>query len=71
MEQIEEFLIEAKLPMLDFYDFLSYLLANGYKLYGDYVAKGKRVYTLICLDVIKRYFSETIKLDNDDENSDM
>ena len=71
MERIEELLIEAELPMIDFYDFLSYLLANGYKLYGDYVASGRHAYTLICLDVIKRYFPESIKLDSDDDNSDM
>lgn len=37
MEEIETAMFNEGLAQLDFYDFLSYLLSCGYKLYGDFV----------------------------------
>lgn len=63
MEEIESVMSKEGMPQLDFYDFLSYLLSCGYKLYGDFVVRNRNAYTLICYDVISRYFPEGIKLE--------
>lgn len=71
LEIIEDELARIGLSCFDFYDFLAYLLRNGYRIYGDFVVLGRQAYSAICLDVIKRYFADGIKLDNDDGNPDM
>lgn len=71
LEIIEDELARIGLSCFDFYDFLSYLLRNRYRIYGDFVVQGRQAYSAICLDVIKKYFSAGIKLDNDENNPDM
>lgn len=71
LEIIEDELARIGLSCFDFYDFLSYLLRNRYRIFGDFVVKGRQAYSAICLDVIKKYFPAGIKLDNDENNPDM
>ena len=71
MEEIESILAREGVPQLDLYDFLSYLLSCGYKMYGDFIVRGNNAYKLICYDVIKRYFADGIKLDASNECQDL
>lgn len=71
LEIIEEKLKESGFTLIDFYDLLSYLQTCGYKLYGEFLARSRRAYALICCDVIEKYFPDGIKLDSDDNNPDL
>ena len=71
LEIIEDKLQKKGLTRLDFSDFLMYLIFRGYKLYGDFVTRGNQTYSLICYDVVKKYFPLGIKLDSDPDNPDM
>ena len=71
LELIEDKLQKKGLSSLDFSDFLSFLVSRGYKLYGDFVVRSNQAYSLICYDVVKKYFPFGIKLDSDPENLDM
>lgn len=71
LETIEDELARVGLSCFDFYDFLSYLLRDRYRIFGDFVVQGRQAYSAICLDVIKKYFPSGIKLDNDESNPDM
>lgn len=71
MEEIETAMFNEGLAQLDFYDFLSYLLSCGYKLYGDFVVKRKNSYTLLCYDAVLRYFPDGIKLESAHDCEDL
>ena len=71
LELIDEQLASLGLSFIDSIDYIGYLLENGYKAFGDFVVKKDQTYKNICLDVIRRHFQDGIKLDNDENNTDM
>jgi hypothetical protein len=71
MEEIETAMFNEGLAQLDFYDFLSYLISCGYKLYGDFVVKRKNSYALLCYDAVLRYFPGGIKLESAHDCEDL
>lgn len=71
LELIEDELTQYGIDFLDFEDIMNYLVQLGYVFYGDYVAKKKVSYGIVCIDAIANYFNFDIKLDSDLNNTDM
>lgn len=71
LEKIESVLPKYGLGFLDFEDIMNFLVKSGYRFFGDYVTRGKQSYAIICYDAITKYFQFDIKLDNDEENTDL
>lgn len=71
LEIIEDALQKTNLSCFDFTDFHQFLIANGYHAYGDYITLGKGTYANVCYDAIAKFFPNGIKLDSDENNSDI
>lgn len=71
LEEIDSELKKHNLDFFDAVDIMNFLIHNGYRFYGDYVTKKGATYSLICHDVVLKYFKFDIKLDSNEENSDM
>lgn len=71
LEEVEAGLDKSGLDFLDASDFIGYLFEKRYIAIGDYIMKKRGAYKHICYDVIARHFKTGIKLDGDENNSDM
>lgn len=71
LEEVEAELGKSGLGFLDASDFMGYLFEKRYIAMGDYIMKKRSAYKRICYDVIARHFKTGIKLDSDENNSDM
>ena len=70
-EVIEDALQEYKLDYIDIESVVNLLKKNGYHVYGNFIVKGRSNYSTICMYLIKKYFSNGIKLSqSDSEQSD-
>jgi len=56
---------------LDFEDLMNYLIKDGYRFYGDYVMRGHQSYAIVCVDAVRKFFPNGIKLNNDKNNEDL
>jgi hypothetical protein len=71
LELIDSELKKYNLDFLDVFDIMNYLVYNKYRFYGDYVTKGASRYSIICYDVVCKFFKFDIKLDSEENNKDM
>lgn len=71
LEDIESALSEYNLNFLSIEDFKNFLIFKGYTFYKDIVTKGKISYSIICLNIIKKYFDFDVKLDQKDSMNDI
>ncbi len=71
LELIESELKKHNLDCFDAIDIMNFLIHNGYRFYGDYVAKRNQPYVIICHDAVRKFFRFDIKLDSDEDNKDM
>lgn len=71
LEEVEAGLDKSGLSFFDASDFIGYLFEKRYIAMGDYIMKKRSAYKRICYDVIARHFKTGIKLDSDENNSDM
>ena len=71
LELIDEQLSSQGLAVFDSIDYIGYLLEHGYKALGDYLVKKSQAYRNACLYVICHNFQDGIKLDNDENNTDI
>ena len=71
LEEVEAGLDKSGLCFFDASDFMGYLFENRYIAMGDYIMKKRGAYKRICYDVIARHFKTGIKLNSDENNSDM
>lgn len=71
LEEVESALIKREMAFLDASDLMGYLFEKRYIAMGDYVIKKNSAYKRICYDAIVRHFKSGIKLDSNENNSDM
>lgn len=71
MEFVEELLEREQLSFFDAIDYMGYLLDQGYQNYGNCLVKTHQSYRYLCLEIIRKYFYEGIKLDSDEQNPDI
>ncbi|SEP84465.1 RNA polymerase, alpha chain C terminal domain [Lachnospiraceae bacterium RM5] len=61
-EIIEEALIDNNYDYIDMGSVINLLKKNHYKIYGNFVVRGKTNYAVICMHIIREYFPDGIKL---------
>lgn len=69
LEDLEELLIEHNAEYIGIGEFLNLLEKYGFRMYGDFVISGKPSYAIFCLNVIRKYFPDGIKLSQNNEEA--
>lgn len=69
-EQIEEVLVENRFDYLNIESIVSLLKKYNYKFYGTFAVKGKSNYSTICMNMVRKYFPDGIKLSQESEKSE-
>ncbi|MBQ6654344.1 MAG: hypothetical protein IJM79_02345, partial [Erysipelotrichaceae bacterium] len=62
MDKFEEILNKLNLPYINADNLINYLQMSGYRMYGDYIVKGRRSYGYLCSKIIADRFPDGIKL---------
>ena len=67
LEELDLAMKEMNYPYIDSDVFLNFLLNYGYKLYGDFLVKGRQSYGYLCARLIAKYYKKGIKLNDEKE----
>ena len=62
LDDISNILQEPQCFFLDEESFIDYMLCHGYKMYGDFIIRGRQSYGALCERIIAKKFKDGIKL---------
>lgn len=66
IELLEELFVRNNVPYMGLGELINLLEKSGYRVYGEYVTKGKVSYAVLCKYLVSEYFPSGIKLNQDD-----
>lgn len=70
LEDLEELLFSNGFEYIGIGEFLNLLRKYKYHVYGDFVVKEKQSYGFLCANIIKKYFPNGIKLNQNDNEKE-
>ncbi|MCR5206771.1 MAG: hypothetical protein K6E47_17210 [Lachnospiraceae bacterium] len=68
IEMLEDIFISNNIPYMGLGELINLLEKTGYRIYGEYVTKGRVSYAYLCKMLISEYYPNGIKLNQDDNS---
>ena len=69
IDELASLIEDQRYSYMDTDSLISFLQSHNYRLYGDYIIKGRQSYGALCARIVRKWFPEGIKLyDPDDLN---
>ena len=65
LEELEDLMQNSGFPYMDGSSFINLIQQHGYKVYGDFVVKGRQSYGYLCARVVAEKFPNGIKIYDD------
>ncbi len=69
LEEVKSRLTKLRIGYIGTEEFINFLRLNGYRIYGDYVVKGKQSYAVLCREVVRIHFQNGIRVYDDEDLS--